>query len=112
MKKGIYLTVLFVLLAVAGGAAWFVSSHTIIRTDKEYVFAEKEKMNFENNYVDVRNWTVLDYLDHPAIAQALIKEGYQDIKAELEKSDIKTKVDESVQKAGDVLKSFADQLKK
>jgi hypothetical protein len=112
IKRGVLLLTVLPLLAIAGGAAWYIGGHTLVRTEKEYVFVQKEKMGFENNYVDIRNWTIFDYLNHQEITQALIEKGYQDIKTKLENSGGKAKIDETVQKAGDALKSLSDKLNK
>lgn len=112
IKRGILLLIILPVIAAAGGAAWYIGGHTLVRTEKEFVFIEKEKMSFENNYVDVRKWTIFDYLNHQEITQALIEKGYSDLKKQMEQSDVKTKIDETVQKAGEALKSLSDQMKK
>ncbi|MBN2329445.1 MAG: hypothetical protein JXR73_20055 [Candidatus Omnitrophica bacterium] len=101
-----------VLILIIGGAVWFIASHTIVQTEKEYIFAKKESWSFENNYVDVREWSLFDYLEHPEIAAALIEAGYKDIQESLENSEEKARLNEAIQKTGEALQSIADPFKK
>ncbi|MGC9327565.1 MAG: hypothetical protein ACP5I1_08020 [Candidatus Hinthialibacter sp.] len=110
-KKVVYGIISIIIILIIAGGAWFIANHTIIKTDKEYVFAKKESMSFENNYVDVREWGVSEYIEHPEIAQALIEAGYQDIQESLENSEVKAKVDEAIEKTGEALQSITDQIK-
>lgn len=112
IKLGILWIVLLLLLGSAGIAAGFIGSHTIICTEKEYVSMKKESFGFENNYVDVRQWSLLDYLAHPEIAQALIENGYNEIQASLEESKGKDQLDETLEKTGEAVKSLLDKMKK
>ena len=112
MKKGFVIIFILHIIGFTLAGVWYVGNHTIVKTDKEYASIKKESFGFERNYVDVREWTVLDYIENPEIARALIDKGYSDIQASLEKSDGKAKIDEAIQKTGEALKSITDSLTK
>ena len=98
IKRGVIYVVLAIVIIAAGGITWFIGSHTVICTEKEYVFAQKEKFAFEKNYVDVRQWTILDYISNPEIAQALIANGYKELQEEMDKSEVNAKTNEVLNK--------------
>ena len=103
IKRMVLWIVLLVVLVGTGAGAWFVGSHTIIQTDKGYVYREKEKFGFENNYFDVRNWGIKEYLKHPEIAQALIENGFTKIEESLKKVETGNPIGEALQKISEAL---------
>ena len=80
VSKGItfFLTIFIVLFIVLGSITLLLNIH-IVKTDKEIVTLWKDKLTFEDTFVDVRDWGPLDYVRHPGISKGLMKKGYDEI---------------------------------
>lgn len=102
LKKIKLIIILAIIIIVLGGGAWFFGTHTIVKTDKEYVLLEKESFHFQHAYLDTREWSISDYADHPEILKGLIAKGYDELKENLKQSEL----GEKIKKLGETLKEI------
>ncbi len=109
MKK--FLAITIILLILIGAGAFFAGSYTVVQTEEELVFLEKESFQYENVYLDVRDWTVNDYAEHPNILKGLINKGYSDLRKHLENSEIKQKLEQLGKEFNSLLDSFSSEEK-
>ena len=69
---------LFVFLLVVTGWALAALSLHVVRTPgapKEFIVVPKNRLHYQDTYVDTRAWTVDDISNHPTVAQRLIDTG-------------------------------------
>ena len=97
-----------ILLAIISLAAWFAGNYVIVRTDEEILTLPKEKFEFSTIYVDVREWGLLEYINHPDILKGLVRRGYTDLQHYLDSSEFKNAFNEITDK----LKEIGKELQK
>ncbi|RJP31382.1 MAG: hypothetical protein C4527_07995 [Candidatus Omnitrophota bacterium] len=97
-----------VFLAIIAYAAWFTGNYVIVRTDEEFLTLPKEKFEFSTIYVDVREWGLLEYIDHPNILKGLVRRGYTDLQHYPDSSEFKNAFNEITDK----LKEMGKELQK
>lgn len=51
----------------------------IVQTDKRWLLVVKLETSLNDAYVDVRDWSLEDWSRHPALANAMIKSGHEDV---------------------------------
>lgn len=92
MKK--FLVLLIILI---GGFVAALNLH-IIRTDNGFEYTTKEHMTLEDTYVDVRDWSLIEYFRHsPKIRDYLLFERHE--KSLTEKIEKEKKHLESAEKS-------------
>lgn len=62
----------------AGGVYGALNYH-VLRTDNGIQFVAKSESTLKDTYVDTRQFGVGDWMDHPQLAEDLVKAGKQDI---------------------------------
>ncbi len=108
MKKliatGIFILIIIIIL---------LNVH-IIRITGGFEFTSKDHMTFKDTYVDVRRWTLFDYLSHsPRIRNYLLYERqYGTLKKEVEKAKgtLKKKSDKTLDATKKKMKSLEKSL--
>ncbi|MCP4350044.1 MAG: hypothetical protein GY795_31580 [Desulfobacterales bacterium] len=108
MKKviatGVFILIIIVIL---------LNVH-IIRITSGFEFTSKDHMTFKDTYVDVRRWTLFDYLSHsPRIRNYLLYERqYGSLKKDVEqaKKKLKKKTDKTLDATKKKMKSFEKSL--
>lgn len=70
----------FILGAVVGAAVLYASMcFHIILADDGYHFVPKTALTFRDTYVDVREFTIVDWRDHVPMAEAMMKAEKHDV---------------------------------
>jgi len=69
-----------VIVGLAGIATLFAGNYTVIRTETQILAARTGRFDVSRPYVDVRNWTDVDYLADPATTRTLIQHGYEHLR--------------------------------
>lgn len=69
---------IFVVVVLLGALYFFVSYHMVVTDSGRLVF-KKKGARFAETFVDMRNWEPGDLEDHPALVDALIEAGHQDL---------------------------------
>lgn len=73
---------LFTLIVAAGigaGAVFTAFQFHVVRTDERVLLIKKPQADWHEAYVDVRNWTIRDWGDHPNLSRNLIASGHGDV---------------------------------
>ena len=70
-----------VLLGVilGGGIVFCAFQFHLVRTVDTWLFVPKPQASLGDAYVDIRNWTAVDWTEHPAFARALMEHGRGDL---------------------------------
>ena len=50
-----------------------------VMSDDGFLFVPKSQASLKDVYVDIREWTISDWGDHPQVAKALIADGRDDL---------------------------------
>ena len=71
------MTILFIfgLGFLAAGSLFAALAFHFIRTPKRLVIARKARLSFQDVFVDVRGWGVVDYVKNPGLAAILARNG-------------------------------------
>ncbi|MGE0610598.1 MAG: hypothetical protein AB7O62_26145 [Pirellulales bacterium] len=64
---------------VGAAAVYGALNFHILQTDAGVQFVRKSESNFKDTYVDTRQFGVGDWIDHPQLAEDLVRAGKQDI---------------------------------
>ena len=72
------LAALFCMM-LGGGLVFFVFQYHVVRAADEVVLVPKLSASLSDTYVDVREWSALEWQRHPALVRALWKEGRTDL---------------------------------
>lgn len=91
-----------------GVAVWFLGTHTVIFTDDGVKMSSKGRFGFDDLFVDVRDWSPLEYARNPRIATDL---GIQEIR-DWQQSDAGQQTAEYLREAGDQVNEAAQALQK
>jgi len=67
------------VVVVLIGVCYFCLSYHVVTTDSGKVALKKKGIRFGETFVDVSDWGPEDLKDHPALVNALIEGGHQDI---------------------------------
>ncbi len=73
------LFIFFLGVLVGGGLVGFGFKCHVVRTNDGLILVPKEQANFEDLYVDVRNWKTADWQAHPDFVRALLARGRRDL---------------------------------
>lgn len=76
MKK---LITWIIVLAVVAGAVWLPGKHSLVRAPKRLILLKKTEFSLKEVYVDIREWNLAEYANHPALTKALVIQGYKDL---------------------------------
>jgi hypothetical protein len=87
------------VLSIGGFGAYWLAGHHVVRAESGYLILEKRFLSVDDTYVDVRSWTSADYDRHPQLKRALIIQGYDDLLADLRRSEIQDSIEEMVKHA-------------
>lgn len=119
-NRGGALLGVIVLLALIAIAGWFAGAHTVIRTDKEIFWTQKDYFGFDKVYADTRTWNVVDYMENPDVTGALVSRGYKDLKMNMSGDEdsgtnmgdqLRGIYHDTAQKAGDFVDGLKDKSK-
>ncbi len=69
-------------LAVGAGLCLFALNYHIVRGQDDTVVVPKSDMTFKNTYVDIRDWSPVDFTEHADVTKALIENGHQALVSE------------------------------
>lgn len=70
----------FVLGAAVGGAAVYGSlQYHVVRADDGLHFIRKTNVTFSGVYVDIREFGPQDWLEHPDLAEAVMRSGKREL---------------------------------
>jgi hypothetical protein len=75
LVKGFVVFLVIVLL----GACYFSLSYHVITTQSGKIVVRKKGIRFAETFVDVRGWGLEDLQEHPALVDALMKGGHEDL---------------------------------
>jgi hypothetical protein len=68
------------LLIVLGGVlTYFSLGYHYVRTDDGWLMVPKTEMHFNDTFVDIREWSLRDYREHPELVEALVEDGHADV---------------------------------
>ncbi len=70
---------LIVGVVVGAAGVYGALNYHVLQTDAGVQFVRKSQSNFTDTYVDTRQFGVGDWVDHPQLAEDLVKAGKQDI---------------------------------
>ncbi len=60
----------------------------VVRTDSEWHFVKKQKVQFADCYADIRNWDAQEWTRHPDLTKALVDSGKGDLVPRIEAQDL------------------------
>lgn len=70
----------FLMGAAVGGAAVYGSLlYHVVHAEDGMHFISKSSVSFQDIYVDVREFTAQDWIDHPDLASAVMRSGKQEL---------------------------------
>ena len=72
------LAALFCMM-LGGGLVFSAFQYHVVRAADEFVLVPKLSAGPSDTYVDVRDWSALEWQRHPALVRALWKEGRTDL---------------------------------
>jgi hypothetical protein len=72
---------LIVGVAVGGAAMWGAFNYHFLRTAEGVTYVPKQSANLSDVYLDVRDWSLADWKQHPAVVQALVANGRTELVA-------------------------------
>ncbi|MBD3268312.1 hypothetical protein GF373_16725 [bacterium] len=107
MKRIIQKISLIVVVLILLVLLWVAGSYSLVITEKETVWVEKEAFGFHNMIADTRDWSMNDYLDHPEITKTLVDRGYEDLAEQLKNSDLAKEFEQLFSDMGDIFKSLS-----
>ncbi|MEX0717706.1 MAG: hypothetical protein WD066_14020 [Planctomycetaceae bacterium] len=73
------LATLLLAAAVGGAFMYFALQYHLVRTDDGFFVVPKRDVALTEIYVDVRDWSPLDWERRPALVEALIRHGRGDL---------------------------------
>ncbi|MEX0701891.1 MAG: hypothetical protein WD069_07325 [Planctomycetales bacterium] len=65
--------------ALGGGLVYFSLQYHLVRADEGFLVVPKRNAAFSEIYVDVREWSPLEWERHPALVEGLVRHGRGDI---------------------------------
>ena len=66
--------------AVVGGALiWGALQYHLVRTNEGFTYVPKQHTTLADTYIDVRQWGVTDWAQHPDLALSLSQNGHKDL---------------------------------
>lgn len=65
--------------ALGGATVYFAFQYHVVRADEGVFIVPKRAVGLSETYVDVRNWSALDWEKRPALVEALVRDGRGDI---------------------------------
>lgn len=60
----------------------------VVRTDSDWHFVKKQKVQFTDCYADIRNWDAQEWTRHPDLTKALVDSGKGDLVPQIEAQDL------------------------
>ena len=98
-----------ILLALIVGGVWFAGTRSVIVTDREIMVTQKSSFTFERTYVDVRDWSLDDYLKDPETLKTLIGKGYARASKAVKNAELKAKFHTGVRKLSESLDKLIEE---
>jgi hypothetical protein len=98
-----------ILLAVIVGGVWFAGTRSVIVTDREIMITDKTSFTFSRAYVDVRDWSLDDYLNDRETLRALVGKGYPHASKAVKNAELKAKFHEGVRKLSESLEKLIEE---
>jgi len=68
-----------IVLAIIGAIFYLPGTYTVVRKSARIIVLKKSEFSLSQVYVDVTDWTPVQYLQHPALTKALIEQGFKDM---------------------------------
>jgi len=102
MRRIVFLVVLLVIIATFGGVSY---RFLTIRKGSHVYFMKKSTGTFDRVYVDVSQWSFVDYGAHPRISAFLASKGIHKNKDEWKK-----KLQNKINSAKEEIKSFKEKV--
>lgn len=112
--RALWKWLIVVLLLAIAGLAWWSLGHHLVLTTRGAAVLGKRFLTFRDTFVDARAWSSKDYDAHPAVREALIREGYGDLISDLRRVEMNEAIKEFAAKAEmqvqDVLQTVLDRV--
>jgi len=70
---------LFFGVLVGGALVFFGFNYHAVRANEGFLFVPKREATLDGFYVDIREWGVSDWNEHPRLAAALVEHGRSDL---------------------------------
>lgn len=78
---------LLMLVVMLGGWALAGAAVYVVRTPEKILLVPKNRLSFEDTYVDTRQWTIADVANHPAVVTRMVELGKEDLLIHLVDAD-------------------------
>ena len=96
------------ILAIVGCiAAYWWSSHYIVRTEPGVIILQKRYLSLDETYFDVRDWNSDMFDSHAELKEAMEQQGYGDVIEAVRREELKAAVEEKAE----ALKTEAEALR-
>jgi hypothetical protein len=84
------LTTLLFGMALGGGLVFSAHHYHLVRTGKQFLLIPKIEVALVDPYVDVRDWHLDDWEDHPGLLAAMKDHGHGDLLPETRSGDARS----------------------
>ena len=79
-------------LIVGSGLMFGALTYHLVRADDGFYLVRKLESGFGQSYVDIREFTVEDWMDHRSLAAAIIRDGKEPLMADTAEESFRTRV--------------------
>ena len=85
------LTTLLFGMALGGGLVFSAHHYHLVRTGKQFLLIPKIEVSLVDPYVDVRDWHLDDWEEHPELLAAMKDQGHGDLLPLTRSSDVRAR---------------------